>query len=380
MPERDLWRKKLEFFNKELAIAADPEMKFKLILLIEECESKINPQSSHSTLTSLEKIYVKRNHLEEKCYQEIKKNGALLRINATEKMGKTSLIFNIIEYCQQHNMRVVRLSLRAFDLENIQQLESFLQCFCQEVSQALELNISVRDYWRTHGSLNNKSKCTSYFETYILNINKSPVVLAIDDVESLAPYPAVCQDFLSMLRSWYEAKTLIWQNLRLIISYSTEKFIEMQQDSYVSPFNVGLNIELPEFTLEEVQVLANYYKLPEDKVDVKRITDFVVGSPHLMKLAFSYIKNNPNYTFEEFLQCAPTQQGVYKDHLRRLLRILTKDLKIKEIYKNIVTSSEPVSTDPVIGDQLRRLGLIKWRGNQAIPSCEMYRQFFQANL
>ena len=269
MPERDLWRKKLEFFNKELAIAADPEMKFKLILLIEECESKINPQSSHSTLTSLEKIYVKRNHLEEKCYQEIKKNGALLRINATEKMGKTSLIFNIIEYCQQHNMRVVRLSLRAFDLENIQQLESFLQCFCQEVSQALELNISVRDYWRTHGSLNNKSKCTSYFETYILNINKSPVVLAIDDVESLAPYPAVCQDFLSMLRSWYEAKTLIWQNLRLIISYSTEKFIEMQQDSYVSPFNVGLNIELPEFTLEEVQVLANYYKLPEDTQHIK---------------------------------------------------------------------------------------------------------------
>ena len=291
MPERDLWREKLKFFNKELAIAADPEKKFQLITLIEECESKINPQSSRSTPTSLEKIYVKRNYIEEYCYQEIKKDGALLRINAPEKMGKTSLIFNIIEYCQQHDMRAVRLSLRAFDLQQMQKLELFLRCFCQEVSQALNLPTAVNDYWQSQEPEGNISKCTSYFQTHILNRDKSPVVLAIDDVEWLAPYPAVCRQFLSMLRSWNEAKTrLIWQNLRLIISYSTEKFIEVPLSESV--LNVGVNIELQEFTLEEVQILASHYEVPEDRVDVKEMTDFVVASPYLMKLAFSYIKNN----------------------------------------------------------------------------------------
>jgi hypothetical protein len=182
-----------------------------------------------------------------------------------------------------------------------------------------------------------------------------------------------------MLRAWHEAKTNpIYRNLRLIISYSTEKFIELPPND--SPFNIGVNIEIPEFTTEEVQALADYYELPRDRVDAQRMTDFVVGSPHLMKLAFSHIRNNPNYTFKEFLQCAPTQQGVYKDHLIRLLRIVRKDLQIRQTYQSVVTSNMPVSTDPVIGDQLRRLGLIRWEGNRAIPSCEMYRQFFRDNL
>jgi hypothetical protein len=240
----------------------------------------------------IKKDYVKRNDIEENCYQEIKKDGAFLKINAPQKMGKTSLIFNIIEYCKKHNMRAVRLSLRAFDLQNMQELKSFLQCFCQEVSLALELNISVIDHWPTQVVPNHKTACTGYFEKNILNRDKSPVVLAIDDVEWLAPYPAVCQEFLSMLRYWHELKTkLIWQNLRLIISYSTEKFIKLPPDQ--SPLNVGFNIELREFTEEEVKVLASYYEIPEDRVNIKEMTDFVVASPHLMKLAFSYINNNP---------------------------------------------------------------------------------------
>jgi len=386
----NIWRRKLEDLERERAITSDPQKIFELKERIkeckseiEECESKINLPPSPPTPISLDTIYIKRNRLEEKCYEAIiNKDPKLLKINAPEKMGKTSLIFNIIKHCQKHNMRVVPLSLRAFDLDNIQELESFLQCFCQEVTQALKLPVSVTDFndhWRSEGNLSKKKKCQSYFETKILDVDKPPVVLAIDDVEWLAPYPAVCQEFLSMLRYWGDAKTnLIYRNLRLIISYSTEKFIELPPKD--SPFNIGVNIEIPEFTKEEVQALADYYELPKDRVNVKEMTDFVVGSPYLMKLAFSYIRNNPNYTFGEFLKFAPTQQGVYKDHLIRLQKIVTKDLQIKLTYKSVVASPKPVFIDSIIGHQLKSLGLIKWEGNKAIPSCKMYRQYFSHYL
>ena len=84
----------------------------------------------------------------------------------------------------------------------------------------------------------------------------SPLVLYLDDVDALFPYPEVYEDFFGLLRSWYEKARSRpnWKKLRLAIAHSTDVYIRLNINR--SPFNVGLAIELPELTREQVQELA----------------------------------------------------------------------------------------------------------------------------
>ena len=76
-------------------------------------------------------------------------------------------------------------------------------------------------------------------------------MLALDDVDGLFDYPDLTDDFFCLLRTWHEqAKNQdIWQQLRLIVGHSTEVYIPLNVNQ--SPFNVGLPIDLKQFTPEQ---------------------------------------------------------------------------------------------------------------------------------
>jgi hypothetical protein len=322
--------------------------------------------------------YIDRPPIEAQCARELLKEGALVRLRAPEKMGKTVLIGQIFEYLKTKGYRTARVSLKELDKEDITHLETLLYCFCQEVSRELNLPSQAKEYWEEDRG--NKPKCTSYFEDYLLPAENSPLVLAIDDVDWLFPHPSVCEDFCLMLRSWYErAKTRqIWQQLRLIFVYSTKESINLPE--HHSPFNVGVPIELPEFTIEQVQAFAKHCGLKENAIQVPQLIDLVGGHPSLVKLAFSYLKAHPDVTLEQFLTVAPTEQGIYSSHLRQLLGTLQQNPDLRAAFKAVVTASKPVRLETLIGHKLRSMGLIKWQENQALPSCQLYRRYFSDRL
>jgi hypothetical protein len=323
-------------------------------------------------------FYVERPPIEENCYRAIVQSGALIRIKAPEKMGKTLLIGQIFERLNPKDYRRARVSLKELDKEDITHLERLLRCFCQEVSQELNLPSQVKEYWQEERG--NKAKCTSYFEDYLLPAQKSPLVLAIDDVDWLFPHPTVCEDFCLMLRNWHEkAKTRqIWQQLRLIVAHSTEEYINLQD--HHSPFNVGVPIELPEFTLEQVQAFAKHCELQENAIQMPQLIDLIGGHPYLVTLTFSYLKAHPNVTLEQLLAVAPTEQGIYSSHLRELLDTLQQNPDLKGAFKAVATATKPVSLETLTGHKLRSMGLIKWQEDRAIPSCQLYRKYFSERL
>ena len=81
--------------------------------------------------------------------------------------------------------------------------------------------------------------CTRYLEI-LLQDTDEPLVLGLDEVDRLFKYPDISQDFFYLLRSWHEEANNIelWEQLRLIVVYSTEDFGKL--DINQSPFNVGL--------------------------------------------------------------------------------------------------------------------------------------------
>ncbi|MGB3615026.1 MAG: AAA-like domain-containing protein, partial [Elainellaceae cyanobacterium] len=205
--------------------------------------------------------YIPRPPVEQICYKTVLKSGSLLRIKAPKQMGKTLLVNHLLCRVAGQNYRRVYLSLELTDKrKHLTDLSQFLRWSCLNVSRELGIAKQLDEYWSEDG-LGAKVSCTTYFEQYILPYADSPLVLCLDDVDLLFPYPEVYEDFFGLLRSWYEKarSRAIWKNFRLVIVHATDVYIRL--NIHQSPFNVGVPVTLPDFTLEQAQRLAQTYQL-----------------------------------------------------------------------------------------------------------------------
>jgi AAA-like domain len=119
---------------------------------------------------------------------------------------------------------------------------------------------------------------------------------------------------VGLLRAWHEeAKTKeIWKK-RLIVVHSTESYTPLNINE--SPFNVGLPIDLPDFTLEQIQTFAQLHGLHWTIDQVQQLMERVSGHPYLVEQVLSHLKSNPAMTLNYFLHIAPTEAGIYRNHL-----------------------------------------------------------------
>ncbi|AFY56944.1 hypothetical protein Riv7116_4523 [Rivularia sp. PCC 7116] len=316
--------------------------------------------------------YINRPPVESLCYQEILQPGALICIKAPWKMGKTSLINKIFDCAKSHNYQTVPLNLLQADDCTIKDLDKFLRWFCCSISRRLKLENHVADFWDEDSSSNDN--CTAYFEDYILANIDTTIILGLDNVDKVFKYQEVAADFFGLLRSWYEDAKFLdnWKKLRLIVAHSTEVYIPLNINQ--SPFNVGLPIELPEFTLEQVHELAMCYGLDQDYILIDKLMTIVGGHPYLLHQAFTNIKNQ-SIQLEELLQTAATEAGLYRNHLRKIYTHLQQDSKLIAAMKNVVEEQQPVRIDSEEAYKLYSMGLVRWCGNEVEPRCNLYRLY-----
>ncbi len=198
-------------------------------------------------------------------------------------------------------------------------------------------------------------------------------------------YPEIFPQFCLLLRGWYEAAKQgdkignLWKKLRLVVVHSTEAYPSL--DINHSPFNVGIAIEIPEFNLQQVESLAKQYELAGKlgQHDLIELMKLVGGHPDLIQQAVTHLKN-PQASMKELLQLAPTEQGIFSDHLRQQLWHLQHNSLLELGYKNVVMANAPVRLDTEVAFKLHSLGLVKLSGNDCIASCELYRQYFSVRL
>lgn len=318
--------------------------------------------------------YIKRSPFQEQAYAEIKKPGALIRIKAPQEMGKTSLLMRILNYASHQRYRTVSLDLQQTDEAILGDLNRFLRWLCANISHQLKLEPKLDEYWDE--DIGAKISCTIYFQDYLLEEIKEPLVLALDEVNRIFEHPQVAKDVLPLFRSWYEeAKRFpIWRKLRLIIVHSTEIYVPLQLKQ--SPFNVGFPIQLDGLSLEEVKQLAECYGIDWKEAEVKQLMDLVGGHPTLVNIAFYYL-NRGEITFDELLETASSTTGIYNYHLQRHWVNLEENPDLLLALSSVINSAEPVSLEPIVEYKLSSMGLIKQVGNKAVPICELYRQAFR---
>ena len=322
-------------------------------------------------------FYVDRPPVETNCYKAILQSGALIRIQAPRRTGKTSLMARILNHATQQGCQSVFLSLQLADRAIFQDLDKFLQWFGASVGLGMQLPNRLADYWdELFGS---KVSCKIYFEQYLLANTPQPLVLALDDVDRLFDYPDLADEFFGLLRTWHEeAKNRnVWKQLRLVVGHSTEVYIPLNVNK--SPFNVGLPIALKPFTAEQVEDLAERYGLAWSQTHTKQLMEIAAGQPYLVQLAL-YSLWHQNLALEKLLQTASADAGIYSDHLQRQWWTLEQDPELAAAFLQVVQASTPVELELLPAFKLESMGLVRLQGNMAMPSCALYVQYFRDRL
>jgi len=315
-------------------------------------------------------LYIERSTIEQTCYQEILQPRAFIRIKAPRKMGKTSLIARILDYGRSQNYHTVRLSLHCAGTQVFASSDRFLRWFCTNVTKQLGLESRLNDYWdEDMGSLINS---TIYFQAYILKEIFNPMVLALDGIDQLFQYPELAGDFFVLLRSWYEETkdTSVWQKLRVVMAHSVEVYIPLPTNR--SPFNVGLAIELPTFNQEQVQDLAQRHQLTLTTPEIEQLMKLTGGFPYLIRLAL-YQSSRLNLPLKTLLQDATTERGIYQQHLQYQRWNFQQHPELFDAFQQVLTGSIQLNRE--VGFKLKSLGLVHLVENQAIVSCELYREY-----
>ncbi|MBH8561611.1 AAA-like domain-containing protein [Nostoc sp. CENA67] len=325
-------------------------------------------------------IYVERPPIESICYKTLLQPGSLIRLKAPRLMGKTSLMTRVLAQVASEGYRTASLSFGLIDKRtHLTNLNKFLRWFCLNLSRELGLPSQLDEYWDEE-EMGTKVSCTTYFEEYLLVHADSPLVLCLDDVDLLFPYPEIYEDFFGLLRSWYEkARTRqTWKKLRLVLVYGTDVYIQLNINQ--SPFNVGLPIELTDFTNFQLQDLAQQHGMVVDSAELETLMNLVGGHPYLLELALAHLKSHPDITLKELLEQATTEAGIYGHHLRDFLLNLQEHPELTLAFKKVVTSTTPVRLESVQTYQLQSMGLVKLIGNEVEPRCYLYRQYFSERL
>jgi serine/threonine-protein kinase len=271
----------------------------------------------------------------------------------------------------------VSLNFDIADRKALANLDKFLRWFCTSIGRQLRLANKLADFWDDiYGS---KDNCTVYFEDYLLAEISSPLVLGLDKVDLLFQYPEIAAEFFGLLRAWHEyAKSQdIWKKLRLVVVRSTEVYIPLKSNQ--SPFNVGLEIKLPEFSPEQVLSLAGRHGLNWKTIQVEELMAMVGGHPYLVRVALYRIARGDS-TLEQLLGTAPTEAGPYSDHLRRHLWNLEQNPDLAMAIKKVVDKNSLVRLDSIQAFKLHGMGLVHLQGNDCSLRCDLYRLYFRDRL
>ena len=332
---------------------------------LETPEGTMDPESD---------FYITRSG-DEIAMDAIKRQGVTITLKAPRQMGKSSLLIRIMQAAEKAGKRTAFLDFQLFDQSALEHADTFFLQFCAFLSDELEIEDRTQDFWKM--PLGNSQRCSRYMSRYLLAELGEPIILAMDEVETMFD-TEFRSDFFSMLRNWHNSRATkpIWKQLDLALVTSTEPY-QLIANLNQSPFNVGEVIELLDFTPEQVADLNRRHGSPLSRDEEQQLMTLLGGHPYLSRRALYLIASRRISSAELFNQ-ATEDRGPFGDHLRyHLFRLYGKEPLIEGL-RQVITQN--VCPDERIFFRLRGAGLVRKENQSVFPRCKLYADYFQEHI
>jgi len=303
--------------------------------------------------------------------RHIIKNGSTIIIRASHQTGKSSLLARGLHHASLV-ASIVNINLQSFEARELENADSFYRHIARVIIKKLKIDSRVLNKtWQE--DISSLSKLNDLMEDHILNEINHQVIIAIDEADRLIHAP-FRNDFFGLMRTWHNNRAIdhLWNKLNLVLVISTEPNA-LISSLHQSPFNVGLNINLDDFSYEQVYHLNKLHGEPVRNAQFDVFFELLNGHPFLIRHAL-YLLINKHWTFHNLIEDAAQDNGPFSEHLKSQFEVLSSDQQLQRSFAGIIQQTRYDTKDAT--SRLLQLGLIKGRGESYYCRCGLYKQYF----
>lgn len=335
-------------------------------------------ESVHGLTTSTPQLYTTRP-ADSQFQSAIARGDSIVLIKGARQMGKTSLLVRALHQATKTGARAVFTDLQQLNTQHLESADNLYLSLCELLSNDLHLGVSPQKSWDSRRGPN--ANFERFFRREVLAGIQGRLVWGIDAVDRLFPSPFATEVF-SLFRSWHNERALDpaspWSQLVLAIGYATEAHLFIR-DLNQSPFNIGTRLRLDDFTLEQVTDLNSQFGSPiKSAAEIARFFRLMSGQPYLTSEGLRQLSEE-NTNVEALEHSADQDEGIFGDHLRRLLATLAKAPDLCEAIREVL-ADKPCPTSESFY-RLRSAGILVGSSEQK-PSirCQIYATYLARHL
>ena len=312
-------------------------------------------------------------------YAAITRGDSIVLVKGARQMGKTSLLARGLQQARGLGARVVRTDFQKLNAVHLESADALFQQLGASIGDQLDLDVFPEDVW--HPRRGPSENFERYLRRECLGRTDVPIVWGLDEVDRLFTCDFASEVF-GLFRSWHNERALEpdgpWRRLTMAIVYATEAHLFIS-DINQSPFNVGTRLSLDDFTDGQVADLNARYGFPlRDEVEQSRFTRLLGGHPYLVRRGLHEMVAT-GMDLAVFENQAEREDGIYGDHLRRILVLLAQDAALCEVVRGVLRG-EPCPT-PESFYRLRSAGVMSGASARDVrPRCRLYEAYLSRHL
>lgn len=304
---------------------------------------------------------------------------SIILLKGARQIGKTSLLARGLQLARERGAKVALTDFQKFNSDNLADVGNFYLSLAESLADQLDLDVLPSDVWDERRGANVNFE--RYIRREVLKNLNAPLVWGLDEVDRLFTCSFGSEVF-GLFRSWHNERALDpsgpWAGLTLGIAYATEAHLFIT-DMNQSPFNVGTRLVLEDFSTEQIEDLNQRYEKPlKSADDIERFRKLVAGHPFLVRRSLHEIATQ-NKTLDAFIGEADRDDGIFGDHLRRILVLLAKDANLTEIMRGVLRGEGCPTPESFY--RLRSSGVIVGSSQSDVaPRCQLYEAFLKRHL
>jgi tetratricopeptide (TPR) repeat protein len=209
-------------------------------------------------------------------------SGEYCNVLTPRQTGKSSLMVRTAERLRREGVRTVVIDLTDIgtELDAEEWYFGLITCLKQE----LGLTVDERTWWNEHAQQGIVQRFSDFLRDVVLEEIAAPVVVFVDELDSTLNLPFT-DDFFAAIRAAYNARASdpIYRRLTFGL-LGVVRPADLIKDRSRTPYNIGLSIDLKDFSLEEARTLLpglETVSAQQAEATLERVLYWTGGHPYL---------------------------------------------------------------------------------------------------